>query len=272
MAKKGGGSFKGGMLSALTLFAIIAVIFGWGKTNDINSVKDGYDYFKSWSDKAFDCGADKAEWTCEGSGSNGGGSGSNNNSDKSGSGSNTSKPNNPEEAKKDRDKYIATLETLKEGSQEKVDYKRSEWKHWIGNPCDTRETVLKNQGKNVKTDSKTCKALSGTWVEPYANETFTDASKLDIDHIVPLSYAAKAGGNNWDAKKKEQFANDQSQLLAVSASENRKKSDKGPGDYMPPNKNFHCDYSKKWVDTVKKYDLAISDKDKRALKVGLQKC
>lgn len=270
MANKGNSGFKGGMASALTIFAIIAIIFGWGKTNNINSIEDGYSYFKSWSDKISDCGAEELDWKCEKPLSGGDGSKNNNNSDKNSSG--PSKPVNKEEAKKQRDNYIASLDTIRVAKPEKVDYNRSEWKHWTGTPCDTREAVLKSQGKNVKTDPKTCKALSGEWNDPYSNEVFTEASKLDIDHLVPLSYGAKAGGNNWDAKKKEQFANDKTQLLAVSASENRKKSDKGPADYMPPNKDFHCDYSKMWVDTVKKYDLSISDKDKRALKVGLQKC
>lgn len=249
------------------LIVLAGVILGWGKSNNIDSVESGYNYFKAWSDKAWDCGAGEAEWNCTVDSN-----GKNNSSDGKNNGSNDSKLPTKEELKKIKDEALTKLEKVQIGEENSINYNRSEWKHWTGSPCDTRETVLKNQGKDVKADSKTCKALSGVWLDPYSNETFTEASKLDIDHIIALSYAARHGGQDWDAKKKEQFANDKTQLLAVSASENRKKSDKGPADYMPPNKAFHCEYSKKWLATASKYGVSITEKDKRALKSGLQKC
>lgn len=56
--------------------------------------------------------------------------------------------------------------------------------------CDTREVVLKRDGKDVKQDDK-CAAVSGTWTSEYDGESFTDSSDLDVDHIVPLSNAWK---------------------------------------------------------------------------------
>ena len=42
---------------------------------------------------------------------------------------------------------------------------------------------------------------------------------------------------------------------------------------MPPNKAYTCDYSKKWVDILSKYnDMSIPQKDKDALEAGLKKC
>lgn len=38
-----------------------------------------------------------------------------------------------------------------------------------------------------------CAATSGNWVSPYDGATWTAASDLDIDHIVPLSNAWKVG-------------------------------------------------------------------------------
>lgn len=66
-------------------------------------------------------------------------------------------------------------------------YDRDEFKHWItiSGSCDTRETVLKRDGSNVQTSSA-CAATSGTWYSDYDGATWTAASDVDIDHIVPL--------------------------------------------------------------------------------------
>ena len=66
-------------------------------------------------------------------------------------------------------------------------YDRDYFKTWdtISGACDTREYVLKRDGTNVQTDSS-CAATSGTWYSDYDGATWTAASDLDIDHIVPL--------------------------------------------------------------------------------------
>lgn len=52
----------------------------------------------------------------------------------------------------------------------------------------TSEFVLKRDGENVEV-SDTCKVQSGTWVSPYDGVTVTSATKIDIDHFVPLENA-----------------------------------------------------------------------------------
>lgn len=266
MAKKGSNSFKGAILSGIMIIILSAGILGWAKVNDISSVKDVYGYFKSLSDKAWECGAGEAEWNCDTSlnvkdrpGRSTGDSG----------GGENSVPSDPTES---RDGALNTLESITVAEPAEIDYNRSEWRHWLGSPCNTRETVLKQQGENVKADEKTCKILSGSWVDPYSTDVYTDASKLDIDHIIPLGYAARHGGQDWDSDLKKDFANDVSNLLAVSAGENRSKSDKGPSGYMPPNKDFHCEYGKIWVSVASEYELSITGDDKSALTSALEKC
>jgi len=270
-AKKGNnsGGFKGLIATGITLILMASGLIGIAKVNDINSPSDLFAYFKSYSDKIWECSDGSIKWECAnpfGGGSNGGSSsgGSSNGEGKGSQGSATSGT--------DKNSSLKKLDTLKIAELQNVDYERSDWKHWTGSPCNTREEVLKEQGTDVKADAKTCKITSGTWVDPYSNETFTDASKLDIDHVIPLSAMAQRGGQNWTPEQKETFANDKSQLLAVSATENRKKGDAGPGDYMPKNKDFHCEYSKLWVETADKYDATITAKDKRALEKGLRTC
>ena len=70
----------------------------------------------------------------------------------------------------------------------------------------------------------------GTWRDPYTGEVVTDATKLDIDHMIPLKNAHDSGGWAWDRDKKAAFANEISyadHLIAVTASANRRKGAEG---------------------------------------------
>jgi hypothetical protein len=65
--------------------------------------------------------------------------------------------------------------------------------------CNTREVVLARDGTNV-VQSSSCAATSGTWKSPYDGATWTAASDVDIDHMVPLSNAWKVclpSPQNW---------------------------------------------------------------------------
>ncbi len=78
-------------------------------------------------------------------------------------------------------------------------YERTAWKHWVDEDKDcqnARHEVLiaeSNSPFEFKTD-KGCRVISGTWNDPYSGRTITDASKLDIDHMVPLKEAHESGG------------------------------------------------------------------------------
>ena len=47
----------------------------------------------------------------------------------------------------------------------------------------------------------------GEWFDPYTGETVTDATRLDIDHMIPLKNAHDSGGWAWDESRKAAFAN-----------------------------------------------------------------
>lgn len=267
---------KNQVLSFIVIVCLIGSIFAWAKVNNIKSIESVYQYFKSGSEKVGssykECSDGEKVWNCR----------------------KDEKPADPSELKKEKNfgnsknsksskgsqklkkdssnlDYLGALDSLKVSEPSDVHYSRSEWRHWIGKPCNTRETVLKNSGKNVKTDKKTCKILSGSWVSDYDGKTFTNPKDLDIDHVIPLGYAARHGAQAWAPEKKQAFANDTSQLLAVSAKENRSKGDKGPSEYMPQ-RSFHCQYSKIWIATAEKYGVSVTEKDKFVLKDGIQKC
>ncbi|TVY25486.1 putative secreted protein, partial [Lachnellula hyalina] len=116
-------------------------------------------------------------------------------------------------------------------------YSRALFPHWItiSGTCNTREEVLKRDGTSVVTSSA-CASTSGSWLSPYDGATWTAASDLDIDHLVPLSNAWKSGASSWTTPQRQAFANDLTnpQLLAVTDNVNEAKSDSGPEDWKPP--------------------------------------
>lgn len=197
-------------------------------------------------------------------------------------GGTTTSPAGTEEA-------TTALNALKVGNPDKSAYDRDDWKHWSkqGASCwDTRDQVLYNQAqpgtiKMVDADNKAttdikkaCKVTGGSWLDPYTGKTFTNPGDLDIDHMIPLKKANSQGGAKWDANRKEAYANslNGNDLLAVSASANRSKSDRGPAEWKPENKAHHCNYAKDWVATATTWQLTVSESDKKALTEMLATC
>lgn len=58
----------------------------------------------------------------------------------------------------------------------------------LSSGCDTRDKVLVRDGTGVETGSS-CSIDSGSWLSEYDGETWTQASDVDIDHMVPLKNA-----------------------------------------------------------------------------------
>lgn len=168
---------------------------------------------------------------------------------------------------------LAGLAVAAHGSM--AGYSRSSFSHWAvqGESCDTRETVLERDGTDVKRDGE-CRAVSGRWVSVYDDETFTNASDLDIDHMVPLANARRSGAGTWDAEKRKDFANDlaRPQLLAVSASSNRSKGDQGPDEWQPPSKTYWCTYGRAWTSVKSTYALSVTAAEKDMLNEMLDTC
>jgi hypothetical protein len=154
-------------------------------------------------------------------------------------------------------------------------YSREKFTHWIGqgNGCDTRDVVLKRDGKNVQADAD-CKITAGSWYSPYDDKTLTDPKALDIDHMVPLAAAWRSGAAKWTDDQRKQFANDltRPQLFAVSLQSNRAKGDQDPSAWKPPNHAYWCSYAKSWVTVKTFYKLTVTQAEKVALGEMLGTC
>lgn len=118
---------------------------------------------------------------------------------------------------------------------------------------DTRQEVLIAQNTGSLTYNEHGRVVSGRWISLYSGKVFYNASDLDIDHIVPLSWAWKHGADEWTRDKREQFANDPRNLVAVGASLNRSKGDKGMDEWLPPTNQKQ--YKLRFQRIVKLYEL-----------------
>lgn len=151
------------------------------------------------------------------------------------------------------------------GRAPKNDYDRNAFgSSWISiKGCDTREKILRRDLTDVAVGAK-CKVASGTLHDPYTGDTIVFSSPgsiqaaLDIDHVVALGDAWQKGANQWDPKKRKEFANDGLNLLAVDASTNRQKGDNDVSGWQPPNKSRLCEYVTRQVLVKENYDLWVT--------------
>lgn len=169
--------------------------------------------------------------------------------------------------------HLAALTVAPEGSMD--GYSRAKFPHWItqSGTCNTRETALKRDGEGVETDAN-CAAVSGSWTSPYDGATWTQASDLDIDHMVPLAQAWRSGANAWTTEQRKAFANDltSSQLWTVTDNVNQAKGDKDPAQWSPPLASFRCMYARSWIDVKYRYGLTTDQAEKTALGGLLDSC
>ncbi|MEU2673547.1 HNH endonuclease family protein [Streptomyces sp. NPDC007164] len=169
--------------------------------------------------------------------------------------------------------YLSELTVSAEGSSD--GYSRDKFPHWItqSGACNTREVVLERDGTNVEQNSS-CAAVSGSWYSEYDGATWTAASDLDIDHMVPLAEAWRSGASSWTTAQRQAYANDltRPQLIAVTDNVNQSKGDKDPAKWMPSRTAYKCTYARAWVHVKHYYDLTVDSAEKGALQSILNGC
>lgn len=154
------------------------------------------------------------------------------------------------------------------------------WADVDRNGCDTRNDQLARDlvDVTVKPGTHNCVVLTGVLHDPYTGTdiTFTrgqgTSELVQIDHVVPLSWAAQNGAELWTAELRTQFANDPINLQATDGATNQSKSDHGPGSWMPPNSAYDCTYAIRFVQIVNSYSLTIPTEDEQSLRTTLNTC
>ncbi|WP_242454702.1 HNH endonuclease family protein [Bailinhaonella thermotolerans] len=148
------------------------------------------------------------------------------------------------------------------------------WKDVDRNGCDTRNDILARDLVDEKKRGK-CVVISGTLNDPYTGKTIkftkSDAQAVQIDHVYPLSLSWKMGAKGWQEDKRERFANDPDNLLAVDGPTNQAKGDSGPEAWRP-RKAYQCAYAIRYVGVAAEYKLPITRADQAALGQMLDTC
>jgi hypothetical protein len=160
----------------------------------------------------------------------------------------------------------------------------SDWIDTDHNGCNQRDDVLLRDAvpgtvKVAQQDACDHDVLAGTWHDPYTGRTltFTDlkdlrqAEAIQIDHVVPLAEAWVSGAAGWTTDRRELFANDLHELLAVDGPTNMSKGDGDPASWRP-RQGYQCTYARRWIAVKTQWHLAVDPSEVAALRDMLGYC
>ncbi|MDT0197468.1 excalibur calcium-binding domain-containing protein [Arthrobacter sp. AB6] len=120
------------------------------------------------------------------------------------------------------------------------------------------------------TFSSGCTVATGQWNSQYDGATWTNASDVDIDHMVPLAEAWRSVAWSWTNEQRTAFANDldyQNSLIAVTDNVNQSKSDQDPATWMPTQNQ--CLYAINWVSVKWRWNIGVDPEERTALEAWL---
>jgi hypothetical protein len=169
------------------------------------------------------------------------------------------------------DTLATVLATLPVAPEERAGYARTLFRLWIDadhDGCNTRAEVLIEEAIVAPTVAAGCRLSGGEWFSAYDGRRFTNASQLDIDHLVPLAEAWDSGAFRWSAARRQAYANDLGvpwALVAVSAASNRSKGDQDPAAWLPPRTQATCGYLADWVAVKARWGLSVDPAEMSAI-------
>ena len=154
------------------------------------------------------------------------------------------------------------------------------WADTDHNGCDTRNDILARDlaRPTFKPGTRDCVVLTGTLAEPYTGTTIQfqrgdkSSALVQIDHVVALADAWRSGAWQWDAQRRQEFANDPENLLAVDGAANEDKSASSADQWLPPNVAYRCDYVKRQIAVKYAYGLSVTQAEQDAMATQLTTC
>ena len=172
----------------------------------------------------------------------------------------------------DGDQTVSAREQLNslaiKGRAQRTGYDRegqfgSAWLDVDGNGCDTRNDILLRDLDDAVVDSR-CRVLSGTLDDPFSGEQLgfergeTTSVLVQIDHVVPLSNAWQTGAQQLDQTTRVLLANDPLNLIAVQGRLNAQKGDGDAATWLPPNRDYWCEYVARQIGVKIHYGLWVT--------------
>lgn len=161
-------------------------------------------------------------------------------------------------------------------AQDPTAYRRSAWPHWTGSCLNVREQVLVAESRRpVRLSRDGCTVLAGEWLDVYTGELVTTPAALDVDHVVALAAAHRAGGWRWPLARRRAYANatdDPDHLIAVTRTANRAKGSLGPSRWLPPRRAARCWYVRAYARIAERWGLQLPAADVSAIRHVLAGC
>jgi hypothetical protein len=172
---------------------------------------------------------------------------------------------------KGRVSAAALLNGLKVADESHVaSYSAARFPEWIDadhDGLDTRAEVLKSES-STKPVVRSGTVRTGTWLSRYDGRTETVASRLAVDHLVPLQEAWTSGAAGWSAKRRTAYANDLGYgpaLTAVSRSARQAKGSIEITKYLPEQASYRCAFVRSWIAVKYRWGLSIDATEKASL-------
>lgn len=172
---------------------------------------------------------------------------------------------------------VAAVPTAAEAN---TGYDRTLFKHWVdanGDCQNARAEVLISEAEPdtpiTYTTSGKCTVSTGRWFSYYDRVSWTLASDVDIDHMVPLAEAWGSGASGWTAARREAYANDLGDyrtLVGVTDNVNQSKSDQDPATWLPTYDK--CRYVAEWVAVKIRWGLTADSAEKSVLNSYASSC
>jgi hypothetical protein len=172
---------------------------------------------------------------------------------------------------------VAAVPTAAEAN---TGYDRTLFRHWVdanGDCQNARAEVLISEAEPdtplTYTTSGKCTVSTGRWFSYYDRVSWTLASDVDIDHMVPLAEAWGSGASAWTSARREAYANDLGDyrtLVGVTDNVNQSKSDQDPSTWLPTYDK--CRYVAEWVAVKIRWGLTADSAEKSVLNSYAASC
>jgi uncharacterized protein DUF1524 len=164
---------------------------------------------------------------------------------------------------------VTAIGDLPVAAENRTGYQRALFPLWDdadGDGCDTREEVLLSEADDPPTVGSGCSITGGRWFSYYDRVSWTDKSRIDIDHVVPLAEAWDSGAGTWTTATREAYANDLGDyrtLIGVTDTVNQTKGDQDVAEWLPTYDK--CRYLRDWVAVKHRWGLSVDSTEKAAL-------
>ena len=145
--------------------------------------------------------------------------------------------------------------------------------------CDMRNRILQRDLAKIELDEDDCTVESGVLEKgPFTGDRIEfergpeTSGDIHIEHIVAVSDAWQKGAQQLSEEERHDFFNDPLNLIAIDGPINIEKGDSDAGDWMPPNKDYHCRYIARQIAIKREYSLWLGNDEQRQMQQTLTTC